>query len=308
MKIIFFGTPTPAAVCLKTLIGVEEEIIYVISQPDRKKGRGLHLTPSPAKKLAIQNKIPVETPEKIKDETFIKKIKSLNPDLIIVAAYGKILPKQILDIPKYGAINIHASLLPKYRGAAPIQHALLNGEKETGITIIQLDEGLDTGDIILQEKLEIEPKDTSAILLDKLFAKGASLLLEAIKQIKNGTAKMIPQNDLKATYAKLITKEMGKINWAKPAEEINNQIRALTPWPSAYTFLDKKMLKIFEAAVVPLSEVRKPGEVIETKDQLIVACGKDSLSIIDVQLEGKRKMPIADFLKGYTSKLPVIFS
>ncbi|OGC15098.1 methionyl-tRNA formyltransferase [candidate division WOR-1 bacterium RIFOXYA2_FULL_37_7] len=308
MKIIFFGTPTPAAVCLKTLIGVEEEIIYVISQPDRKKGRGLHLTPSPAKKLAIQNKIPVETPEKIKDETFIKKIKSLNPDLIIVAAYGKILPKQILDIPKYGAINIHASLLPKYRGAAPIQHALLNGEKETGITIMQLDEGLDTGDIILQEKLEIEPKDTSAILLDKLFAKGASLLLEAIKQIKNGTAKMIPQNDLKATYAKLITKEMGKINWAKPAEEINNQIRALTPWPSAYTFLDKKMLKIFEAAVVPLSEVRKPGEVIETKDQLIVACGKDSLSIIDVQLEGKRKMPIADFLKGYTSKLPVIFS
>ncbi|OGC23969.1 methionyl-tRNA formyltransferase [candidate division WOR-1 bacterium RIFOXYC2_FULL_37_10] len=308
MKIIFFGTPTPAAVCLKTLIGVEEEIIYVISQPDRKKGRGLHLTPSPVKELAIQNKIPVETPEKIKDETFIKKIKSLNPDLIIVAAYGKILPKQILDIPKYGAINIHASLLPKYRGAAPIQHALLNGEKETGITIMQLDEGLDTGDIILQEKLEIEPKDTSAILLDKLFAKGASLLLEAIKQIKNGTAKMIPQNDLKATYAKLITKEMGKINWAKPAEEINNQIRALTPWPSAYTFLDKKMLKIFEAAVVPLSEVRKPGEVIETKDQLIVACGKDSLSIIDVQLEGKRKMPIADFLKGYTSKLPVIFS
>ncbi|OGC08334.1 methionyl-tRNA formyltransferase [candidate division WOR-1 bacterium RIFOXYD2_FULL_36_8] len=307
MKIIFFGTPSPAAVCLKMLLNIQEEVVYVISQPDRKKGRGQTISSAPVKEVAIQNDIPVETPGKIQDKLFIEKIKYLKPDLIIVVAYGKILPKEILEIPKHGAINLHASLLPKYRGAAPIQYALLNGEKETGITIMQLDEGLDTGEIILQETLEIKLEDTSETLSNKLFARGGLLLLTAIKQIENNTTKKRAQDNSKATYTKLITKEMGKIDWNKQAEEINNQIRALTPWPSAYTFIDGKMLKVFKAEIVAISEIKKPGEIIKSKDKLIVACGKDALLIKELQIEGKHKMFTEDFLKGYGMKLPSTF-
>jgi methionyl-tRNA formyltransferase len=293
------GTPKHAAVCLEALIDAQEQIITVVTQPDRQKGRYLHTAPSPVKELAQKYKVPVETPEKVKDPIFIEKIKALAPDLIVVVAYGKILPKELIDIPKYGAINVHASLLPKYRGAAPVQWAILKGEAETGITIMQISETLDTGDIILQEKVIIDPTDTSSTLLDKIFMVGAQTLLTAIDQIKKGTAKRMPQKETDATYAPLITKESGEVDWKKSAIEVNNHIRAMIPWPVAHTFYKKKMLKIWRAEPVSVPGKFQPGEVIDVKDDLIIACGMGGILIKEVQLEGGRRMSAHDFVHGH---------
>ncbi len=290
MKIVFMGTPNQAAFCLNALIEAQEQIVCVITQPDRPKGRHLHQTPSPVKELALKYKIPVETPEKIKEPTFIDKIRAFAPDLIIVVAYGKILPKELIDVPKYGAINLHASLLPKYRGAAPIQWAILKGEAETGVTIMKISETLDTGNIILQEKIPIEPDDTSEILSDKVFTQGAQTLLLAVDQIKKGAAKQTPQKEYEATYAPLITKESGEIDWKKSAVEIKNRIRALIPWPVAHTFYNGKMLKIFKAEAASVPGKYQPGEIVDVKNDLIVASGAGGLLIKEVQLEGSRKM------------------
>jgi methionyl-tRNA formyltransferase len=281
------------------LLDAQEQIIGVVTQPDRPKGRHLHTASSPVKELADKYKIPVETPEKVKDPIFIEKIKSLSPDLIVVVAYGKILPKELLAIPKYGAINVHASLLPKYRGAAPVQWAILKGEAETGITVMQISETLDTGDIILQENVLIEPADTSETLLDKIFSVGAQTLLAAIDQIKKGTAKRIPQKEADATYAALITKESGEIDWKKSAIEINNRIRALIPWPIAHTFFKKKMLRIWKAEPVSVPGKFQPGEIVGAKDNLIIACGSGGILIREVQLEGGRKMNAQEFGRGH---------
>jgi methionyl-tRNA formyltransferase len=299
MKIVFMGTPIHAARCLQALIDAQEQVMTVITQPDRPKGRHLHSAPSPVKELAQKYKVPVETPEKVKDQIFIDKIKALAPDLIVVVAYGKILPKELLDIPKYGAINLHASLLPKYRGAAPIQWAILKGETETGITVMQVSETLDTGDIILQDKVAIDPEDTAETLLDKVFEVGAQTLLKAIAEIKNGAAKKIPQKDAEATYAPLITKESGEIDWKKSATEINNRVRALLPWPTAHTFYKGKMLKILKAEPAPVPGKFKPGEVVDVKDDLIVACGIGSLLLKEVQRAGGKKMTAEHFLRGH---------
>ncbi|MFA4906104.1 MAG: methionyl-tRNA formyltransferase [Candidatus Margulisiibacteriota bacterium] len=299
MKIVFMGTPLPAARLLQALLDAEEQIVLAVTQPDRPKGRHLHTAPSPVKELAQKYKIPVETPEKVKDQIFIDKIHSLDPDLIVVAAYGKILPKDLLTIPKYGAINVHASLLPKYRGAAPIQWAILKGENETGVTVMQVSETLDTGDIILQDKVPIDPEDTAETLLDKVFEVGAQTLLRAIDQIKKGTAKKIPQKEADATYAPLIAKESGEIDWKKSATEVNNRVRALLPWPTAHTFYKGKMLKIIKAEPAPVPGKFKPGEVVDIKDDFIIACGVGSLILKEVQLEGGKKMTGEQFLRGH---------
>lgn len=299
MKIVFMGTPLPAARLLQALIDAQEQVTAAVTQPDRPQGRHLHPAPSPVKELAENYKIPVETPEKVKDQIFIDKIRSLSPDLIVVVAYGKILPIELLTIPKYGAINVHASLLPKYRGAAPIQWAILKGENETGVTVMQISETLDTGDIILQNKVAINPEDTSETLLDKVFEIGAQTLLRAIDQIKKGTAKKIQQKGADATYAPLITKESGEIDWKKSATEINNRVRAMLPWPAAHTFYKGKMLKIIKAEPAPVPGKFKPGEVIDVKNDLIVACGVGSLILKEIQLEGGKKMTGEQFLRGH---------
>ncbi len=299
MKIAFMGTPEPAALCLKTLIEAQEQIAVVVTQPDRKKGRGLEESPSPVKLLAQKYKIDVLSPKKIKDQFFIQKLKSYNPELIVVVAYGKILSKEILEIPKYGAINAHASLLPKYRGAAPIQRAILKGEAETGASIMYLNETLDTGDIILQEKVAIEKDDNAETLTEKLFRVGAQALLKAVLQIKTGTAKRIPQKESGATYAPKITKEAGEIDWRKPANEILSQVKALIPWPVAHTFYNDKMLKIWDADIAPKEKNAVPGEVSVEKEAVKVACGENALQLLVVQLEGGKKVGAADFARGH---------
>ena len=293
------GTPQPAAVCLQALLDAQEEIVAVVTQPDRPKGRNLKTSPSPVKELAQKYKLPVETPEKVKEPMFIEKIRSLAPDLIVVVAYGKILPKELLGIPKKGAINVHASLLPKYRGAAPVQWAILKGEVETGVTVMQISETLDTGDIILQDKVLIDLSDTTETLLDKIFLQGAQTLLSAVDQIKKGTAKRTPQNEADASYAALITKESGEIDWKKSAVEVNNRVRAMIPWPIAHTFYKEKMLKIWKAEPVSVPGKFQPGEVVEVKDDLTIACGSGSLLIKEVQLQSGRKMSAHDFVRGH---------
>ena len=299
MNIVFFGTPDPAARCLQALIDSQETISLAVSQPDRKKGRGLEISATPVKLLAQKHKIEVLSPEKVKDQGFIEKIKAANPDLIVIVAFGRILPKEILSIPKYGAINVHASLLPKYRGAAPIQWAIFNGEKETGVTIMYLNETLDTGDIILQEKVLIDYKDNSITLSDKLFDIGSSALLKAITQIKGNAAKRIPQDDNKASYASIITKKSGEIDWRKPAEQIYDQIRAFVPWPTAYTFFNGKILKIWEASMANKPENSVPGEIFFENNTLKVSCGKQALHLLFVQAEGGKKLPAQDFARGH---------
>lgn len=300
MKILFMGTPEPAAICLKALIDAKQDVIGAVTQPDRPKGRGLKLAPSPVKELALHNNIKVYTPEKIRDDEAIGFIKGLKPELIVVVAYGKILPKEILDIPKYGAINVHASLLPKYRGAAPVQWALMNGETRTGITIMRITEKLDAGDIMLQQDIKIEADDNTLSLTGKLFDVGSKLLVKAISQIKAGEAAFVKQDEKRVTYAPLLKKESGLIDWRKKASEINDQIRACNPWPVAYSYLNAKMLKIFSAEVGLASETYSPGEIIEcVKDEgFLAAAGEGTLFVKVAQLESGKKIKAWELVVG----------
>lgn len=299
------GTPDPAATCLKALIEAKETVIAVITQPDRPKGRGLKVTPSPVKDIALHYNIAVHQPEKIKDAKAIELIKSLNPDLIVVVAYGKILPKEILGIPKYGAINVHASLLPKYRGAAPVQQALLNGEKETGVTIMRMEEALDTGDIIVQKSVPIADGDNTQTLTEKLFDVGSKLLVETIKLIESGKASGVKQDERLMSYAPALKKETGLIDWKRSAKEIFNQIRACNPWPVAYTYFNGKMLKILSAEVGLATKIFDPGEVIDcVRDEgFIVAAGSGTIYVKEVQLEGGKRMHAWEFLIGHKIKV-----
>lgn len=301
MKIVFMGTPKPAARCLQALFDAEEQIVAVVTQPDRPVGRGQKMTEPPVKQLAKKYHVPIEQPEKVKkNETFINRIRSYEPDLIVVVAYGKILPKELLEIPKHGSINVHASLLPKYRGAGPIQWAILNGEKETGITVMQIVEELDAGDILLQKKVPIAPDDTSLTLGEKLFDLGAELLIDSIIKIKNGSITRTKQNDHDATQAPLLIKEIGEINFEKPAEHVHNKIRGLIPWPTAHTFYHGKMLKLLKSEII-LDKKGEPGKVIEIvkNNGFIIGCQDTGLLITEVQLEGKRKMKASEFISGH---------
>lgn len=300
------GTPEPAAKCLQALIDAQEQVVCVVSQPDRKKGRGLRSSASPVKLLAEKYKIPTETPETVKDQIFFDKIKSYDPELIVVVAYGRILPKKIIDLPKYGTINVHASLLPKYRGAAPIQWAILKGETKTGVTIMHLDETLDTGDILLQDEVAIDPMDNAETLKEKLFNVGSQTLLKSISQIKNNTSKRIPQKHSDATYASLITKETGEIDFKRSAIEINNQVRALIPWPCAYTYFMEKMLKIIKANSVSLESKSEPGYIQIVDGKIIISCGTGALQLETVQYEGGKILSANDFVNGHNSILKKI--
>lgn len=309
MRIVFMGTPEAGAKVLSDLISAKHEILAVVTQPDRPKGRGQKISFSPVKELALKYALPIQQPEKVKgNEVFISFLKSLNPEIIVVVAYGKILPKEILAIPKYGCVNVHASLLPKYRGAAPIQWAILSGEKETGVTIMKLEELLDTGEIILQEKVKIEEEDDAVTLSKKIFDLGSKLLLKALEEIAQGKAKYVKQNEAAATYAPAITKESAEIDWRKSAVQIHNRIRAMVPWPVAHTFYKEKLLKIWKSEI-HLADLetryKLPGTIVGIikKVGFIVATGKGHLLVTSVQPEGKKRMPAYDFVIGYKLKI-----
>ncbi|NLP34260.1 MAG: methionyl-tRNA formyltransferase [Clostridiales bacterium] len=299
MKILFMGTPDFAACILKKLLESDHEILGVVTQPDKQKGRGKAMSFPPVKEVAIENRLSIYQPFKVKDPEFVQLIRELEPEAIVVAAFGQILPKELLEIPTYGCINVHASLLPKYRGAAPIQYSIINGEEETGITIMHMDVGLDTGDMILQAKTSISPDETGGSLHDKLADLGAELIIEALDKIKAGTAERVPQDDSKASYVKVLSKDMGNIDFTQSAVQIERLIRGLNPWPSAFTYLDGKTLKFWKASVEPAVSEAKPGTIIEVrKDAIVVMTGKDALVIHELQLQGKKRMPTDAFLRG----------
>jgi len=298
------GTPDPAAKCLKTLIEAGENITAVFTQPDRPKGRGLKLTPSPVKNVAELNKIEVHTPEKIKDKDVIDLVRILSPDIIIIVAYGKILPKEILTIPKYGTINVHASLLPKYRGAAPVQWSILNGDADTGVTIMKVIEKLDAGDIISQASVPILQNDNTATLTDKIFNLGAGLLVRSVSEIKSGKVKYTAQDERLVSYAPALQKEMGAIDWKKSSKDICNQIRGLNPWPVAYTYYNGKILRIFSVEIALAAEKKGPGTVIDISEKgFTVATGDGAVSIREVQIESGKKMRTDKFLAGHKMKI-----
>jgi len=297
MNIIFMGTPDFAVPSLKALIDSKYNVVGVVCQPDRPSGRGRKLTSPPVKILAEAESIPVMQPEKIRTDEFFKEIKSFKPDLICVTAYGKIIPPNILELPKYGCVNVHASLLPNYRGAAPINWAIINGEKNTGITTMLMDEGMDTGDILLKIEIEIGEDDTSIELSEKLSAIGAELLIETIEKGQNDEIEPIKQNDSEATSAPIIKKDVGRIDWSKSAEEIRNLIRGTQPWPGAFTSYNGKNLKIFKASVN--SQGGNPGKVLVSDGgKLVIGTGQNSLDISELQIEGGKRLKVADFLRG----------
>lgn len=309
MKIVFMGTPEPAAGILRDLIGAGHQLLLVVTQPDRPRGRGQKITSSPVKEAALKHSLPVEQPEKVKgNEGLVSRIRSLSPDVIVVVAYGRILPKAILGLPSRGCINVHASLLPKYRGAAPIQWALLNGEKETGVTVMRIDELLDTGDIILQERTVIDENDDAVTLSKKLFARGSGLLLKALAQIEQGAARYIPQKGSEATFAPAITKESGEIDWKRSARQIHDRVRALVSWPVAHTFYREKPLRILrtDANVVDLeSEYVQPGTIVHIVKNagFVVKTGGGHLLIKEVQPAAKKRMGAYDFVIGHDVKI-----
>ncbi|UXR37109.1 methionyl-tRNA formyltransferase [Staphylococcus simulans] len=302
-RIIFMGTPDFSTKVLEMLIA-KEDVIAVVTQPDRPVGRKRVMTPPPVKEVALQNGIEVYQPEKISQSEDLQTLIDLKPDLIVTAAFGQILPKALLDAPRLGAINVHASLLPKYRGGAPIHQAIIDGEKETGVTIMYMAPKLDAGDIISQQAIDIEANDDVGSMHDKLSFLGADLLAKTLPDIINGTNERIEQNEDEATFASNISREDERIDWSKSAQDIYNHIRGLSPWPVAYTKLDDKNMKLYQAHIVEGKE-GKPGEIIETtKKAIIVGTGSsDAIALTDIQLSGKKRMPTANFLSGYQDDL-----
>lgn len=308
MKLLFMGTPEFSVPTLEALISAGHEVIGVITQPDKPKGRGKEMQSPPVKEAAQKHGITVYQPQKVRDPEFVKVIENLNPEAIVVIAFGQILPKAILDIPKYGCINIHASLLPKFRGSAPIQWAVIEGEKETGITTMYMDIGVDTGDMLLKKVIPIKEKETGGSLHDKLAQAGGPLIIETLSMLEEGTAVRIKQDDAMSTYAKMLDKKLGEIDWNLPAEQIERLIRGLNPWPSAYTYLHGKTLKIWDADVIAKDYAGQAGEITEiTKDSIIVKTGRAALAIRLLQLEGKKKMEADSFLRGNPLNTGVIF-
>jgi len=305
MKIIFMGTPEFAVPSLEALINSEHDVIAVVAQPDKPKGRGHKLTPPPTKVLAEKFNIPILQPEKIKTDEFLQELKELNPDVICVTAYGKIIPKSILELPEHGCINVHPSLLPKYRGAAPVNWTIINGEKVTGVTIMQMDEGMDSGEILLVREVQIGNDDDAEKMLAKLSNIGGEMLVEALKLIGEGKLNPIKQDQSEVTFAPMLQKSDGQIKWEKSAQDIRNLIRGLTPWPGTFTKLGDYTLKIYK---VYICEGRgKPGEIIETgKNSLIVATGDGALEILELQIEGGKRLDIKSFLAGHQIEKGII--
>ncbi len=300
MRIIFMGTPDFAVPTLEALVTGGHEVIAAVTQPDKPKGRGKAVLMTPVKEKALEYGIPVYQPVKAREPEFIEVLKSLEPEVIVVVAFGQILPKEILEIPRYGCVNVHASLLPKYRGAAPIQWAVIDGEEESGVTTMKMDEGLDTGDILEMEKIRLEEKETGGSLFDKLSRLGGKLILSTLSGLENGTVVPRKQGETTTPYAKMLKKTMGEIDWNMEAAAIERLIRGLNPWPSAYTSCNGKTLKIWAADVLPGGQGEEPGRVRAGKDSLLVETGSGLLSITELQLEGKKRMDTASFLRGFS--------
>jgi methionyl-tRNA formyltransferase len=299
LRIIFMGTPDFAAVTLQALIDGPDEVVAVVTQPDRAKGRGKKLTSTPAKIVAEAVDIPVLQPTKIKTEEFRNGLLSYQPDLLVVTAYGRILPQSLLELAPMGCINVHGSLLPKYRGAAPIQWSVIKGDKEVGVTIIQMNEGMDTGAMLLKGKLTPSPDETAGTLFTKLAFLGSETLLKAIHGLKEGSVIPVEQEHVLSTEAPMLKKNDGHITWNSNAEEIECLIRGLDPWPSAFCFFEGKRLRLFSPEVVYRDTDASPGTVINAdKRGILIACGRDALLVKEIQPEGKKRMPVNAFLCG----------
>ncbi|WP_447978752.1 methionyl-tRNA formyltransferase [Candidatus Nitrospira bockiana] len=302
MRIVFMGTPEFAVPSLQALLDSEDTVVGVVTQPDKPKGRGHEVTPSPIKQLALAAGLPILQPTKMKDPAFIEALKAWQPDLIAVAAFGRILPPIVLELPPRGCINVHASLLPKYRGAGPIQWAIINGERETGITTMLMDAGMDTGAMLLQERVPIAPDDTAGSLSTKLAAVGGRLLVETIRRLEAGTLTPRPQDHTQATMAPMIDKEQGVIDWSLSAVDIANRVRGLNPWPGAFTFAGEERWSIWRAVPVDATppESFPPGTVVAAaKDRLHVATGKGLLAILELQPANSRRMTAQQYLAGH---------
>lgn len=306
MRVIFMGTPDFSVGTLEAIIEAGHEVALVVTQPDKPKGRGKEIAFSPVKECALAHGLEVFQPVRIKNSENVEYLKKYNPDIIIVVAFGQILPQPILDMAKYGCINVHASLLPKYRGAAPIQWAVINGDEITGVTTMRMDIGVDTGDMIAKREVRLSEDETGGSLFEKLSKVGAKLLVETMEMIENGTAQYIPQDHNAATHTSMITKEFGEIDWKKSAHALECLVRGLNPWPSAYTFLDGKMLKIWKSRVCENPQILQKAQDAEngtivavTKDSFCVKTGDGVLEILDVQLQGKKRMGCDAFLRGY---------
>lgn len=311
MRIVFMGTPDFAVPSLKALLAAGHDIAAVVTQPDRPKGRGQKLTPPPVKVAATDAGVEVLQPEKIKTADFGQQLKQLKPELIVVVAFGQLLSRDILEIPRHGCINVHASLLPGYRGAAPIHWAVINGEKETGVTIMQMDEGLDSGDMLLSAGIPVSPEDTTGTLHDKLAELGAQLLVETVARITSGRLPRTPQQHDKATYAPLLDKEIEKIDWNRSSVEIFNLVRGLNPWPGAYTLLADRVLKVWSVRACtvdrvpgPIPELAdfKPGEVLGQIPEVgfAVSTGNGCIAVTEVQIQGSKRMGAQEFLRGHS--------
>lgn len=318
MKVVYMGTPDFAVNTLEAIVKAGHEVALVVTQPDKAKGRGKKLMYTPVKEKALEYNLPVAQPEKVREEAFMEELEKIAPDVIVVVAFGQFLPERILNLPKFGCINVHASLLPAYRGAAPIQWAVIDGLKETGVTTMYMAKGIDTGDIICQSKVALDAEETGGSLFDKLAVEGAKLLLTTLEQLEAGTAKRRKQDDSRSSHAKMLTKEMGKIDFSKDAVTLECLIRGLNPWPSAFTFVNGKSLKIYKAEVIEenkvsdiinqipeaekaiYGDINTPGTVIAIdKKSFTIRCKNGALRIMNLQLEGKKRMDTSAFLLGY---------
>lgn len=309
MKIVYMGTPDFAVPSLQALYDAGYDVELVITQQDKKRGRGKKLQFTPVKEKALELNIEVYQPENVNAEESIKKIKSINPDFIIVAAYGQILKEDILNAPKYKCLNVHASLLPKYRGAAPINWAIINGEKETGVTIMEMEKGLDTGDMIIWESIPILEEDDAITMYDKLSNIGGKLIIEAIDKILKDNLVGIKQDHSKSTYASMFSKDMGLIDWTKSASEISNLIRGLKPWPSAFTKYLDEIVKIHDSKVINEKSNKEPGTILKvTSEGIFVSTGTNILLVKELQFPGKRKMKVEDYIKGNQINEGVVLS
>jgi len=301
MILLFCGTPSFAVPTLEKLVEAGHSVPLVVTQPDRPRGRGMDLAISSVKETAIRLGLPVTQPDKIKNnEEFRQQLSALRPDAIIVVGYGRIIPQWMLDLPRLGNLNLHASLLPKYRGAAPIQWAIAQGESVTGVTTMQIDAGLDTGGILLQRELPIAPDDTAETLAPKLAAVGADLMLETVRRVENGQIRPIPQDHSKATLAPILTKEDGRIDFQRPAIEIYNRLRGFQPWPGAHTLFRRRHLQIHRALPAEPTQELESGQISAEPTRLLAGCGRNTaLELIELQPEGKRRMSARNFINGY---------
>ncbi len=301
MRIVFMGTPDFAVPSLQRLIDDGHEVVAVYTQPDKPKNRGMKLVAPPVKQCAIAHGIPVEQPERVREQAVLDQLAAYAPELIVVAAYGKILPKALIDLPPKGCINVHSSLLPKYRGAAPIHWAILNGERETGVTIMDIAEALDAGDILSQSATPIDPDETVETLHDRLAEMGADLLSETVKAIEAGTVRRIPQDDSQSTYAPMLSRELSPMDWSRSAKQLHDQVRGLTPWPACSVEIGGQSFKVFASEITDQTTSKAPGTLVGTDQKgILMACGDGRvLRITQVQAAGKKRMSAADYLRGH---------